>query len=290
MACALLSTGPGCASWPPPSDAPQHRCSALLAAKAAGRALLSAAQRSLATHGIAWTSPAGRAALAASGAVIRSLLLRATAELRQLELGNHASTERVETAWASAEVNTTRLVVRGLHTMDEFRADAFDAEHFTVTSTLGSLNSSALVDVRVRTRIARLEHVGRFGVLSQLRRVSVTTRWRCALTPEALRVLALAGEALGGAEGRADRLRAQRALRPRIVRVDVRIADVDVALSPSQPSADALCQSTPFLWRLASSACAERLREAFEVQLAQKLLDAIRDSEETHVTAHTDNQ
>lgn len=273
---AVLAAASGEASDPPGRSSTQR--SALIA-KQIAQSLFHATQRVVAKQGIPWTSTAGRSALSALGAVVRSVLRRAVTKLRNVHVPDDLTPTSIETAFISGEMNSTKVVVRGLHTLTDFRVAALDAEHFTVTSTLDSLNSSMIVDLRARMLLGRLLHTtpveARFAVLSQLKKVTITTRWHCPLTPETLRVLLQCED---GPEGSAESRKAQRALRPRIVGAEVRIEDAVVALQQTQVQPDALGASAPLLWRLASAACAARLREALEEQLARKVLKAVREA------------
>lgn len=270
------------ASATAPTDERASQRSSLLAAKQVGSALLQATRRVVAKEGIAWTSPAGRSALAGTGSVLRSLLRGAVRTLSLVELPDRITTDRFSSALVSGEMNVSasQVVVRGLDTLSDFRVEAHDREHFTSTSTIDSLNSSMVVDLRARMllgRLLRTEPVeARFAAVSQLLAVRIVIRWHAPLTPELLAQL-LRVDRVAPVPASGQGLR--RALRLRAVSVDVHIGEAVVALQPDTPPPDALGASAPLMWRLASSACAAQLREVLEVKLAQRVREAIRELE-----------
>jgi hypothetical protein len=238
---------------------------------------------SLASEGLekaigGWDSPIGSGLLRFAS----TALLRPTAKV-VIEQVDHVDfrPDEVETTHlsggplASAEFNTTRLLIEGLDSLSAF-PELFPSGsgRIDAASKFDMLDVRIWMDSRVRGPLGT-QHDQRLLLSAKLSNVSLSLRWKCAVHPGAL-VAVLEGAALDRAMVDIDldhvQVRVQSDVRVRLETIQI----VESSSSSSSASTTRASPVTTVLWKLFNKALSSKLKLLVEEHAAAEIEKTLR--------------
>eukprot|EP00306_Pavlova_sp_CCMP459_P004682 CAMPEP_0185168794 /NCGR_PEP_ID=MMETSP1139-20130426/16402_1 /TAXON_ID=298111 /ORGANISM="Pavlova sp., Strain CCMP459" /LENGTH=242 /DNA_ID=CAMNT_0027734313 /DNA_START=28 /DNA_END=756 /DNA_ORIENTATION=- len=222
-----------------------------------------------------WTNPLTRTMLASTSMMLRPVLRVAAYELRNFRQTGHTDTFTVSTPFVRGVYNVTNVTLAGVDTLEDFRAVADDAEHFNITSSLGSLTSSMVINAQMRLGLGPVASPpvsAQFVLVTHMSHVSLVTRWHSRLkaseylpkwsTIAHMRVRQLPSQVI--------------AMLPQIVDVDVYVRGSVLSVRATEADPNSLRTPAPVLWRLTSAIFRKQVLAMTEASLADTVYDNLR--------------